>query len=359
MNLNKSIKNLEDLYNSSYRNNNKDKCVYIINEIFDEIKFKNDTNFNNFLDELRQNFIIYFIHIIKNKKNLSVSYEDNEILKNKYLVGKIDEALVNQIKKILNNEIIKLFDKEKKGQVSRSDLTCSGGIKIRKVISLLNNFLYKNGHLNLVSEYLGYKSNISGLALELSSPKSNWWKHKKTYAEPKTLGVHLDKEFTCLKSIIYLTSVGADNGPFSIYPKVYDDLKLNLFQDIVGRIILETATNIKNESLREYLDIKDNSQPFLSENLQKIYSKLPEIISFNSHFGWELKSGSILEKKIIDSKIETYGEPGTMITFDGSRLLHSGGLAKVQTRLALQVIYSRKTNLISKYIRKIKNKLIK
>ena len=56
----------------------------------------------------------------------------------------------------------------------------------------------------------------------------------------------------------------------------------------MGRIILETATNIKNDNLRKYLNIKDNTQPFLSENLQKIYLKLPKIISFNSHFGWEL-----------------------------------------------------------------------
>ena len=248
---------------------------------------------------------------------------------------------------------------KRKNQVSRTDLTCSGGIKIRKVINLLNSFFNKNNHLKVISEYLGFKSNISGLALELSSPKSNWWKHKKASLKPKTLGVHLDKEFTCLKSIIYLTNVQPENGPFSIYPKVYDDLKLNLFQDIVGRIILETATNIKNDNLRKYLNIKDNTQPFLSENLQKIYLKLPKIISFNSHFGWELESGSILEKKIVDSKIETYGGPGTMITFDGSRLLHSGGLVEGESRLALQVIYSRESNLVSRYLNKIKNKFFK
>ena len=358
MNLSDSIKNLENLYRSNYHKNNEEKSIHIINEIFNEIKLENDPNFNNFLNELRDNFIIYFINIIKIKKNLNISYKNNDILKDKYFVSKIDKTLVNQINNILKNEIIKLFDKEKKGQVSRADLTCSGGIKIRKVINLLNSFFNKNGHLKEISKYLGIKSNISHLALELSSPKSNWWKHKKINTEPKTLGVHLDKEFTCLKSIIYLTNVNFKNGPFSIYPKIYDDLKLNLFQDIVGRIILETANNIKNESLRKYLNIKEKNQPFLSENLQKIYSKLPKIISFNSHFGWELESGSILEKELVDSKIEICGAPGTIITFDGSRLLHSGGLVKGDRRLALQIIYSRETNVISKYLKKIKNKFI-
>lgn len=359
MKLEDSIKNLEDLYNSRYHEANKEKSILIINRIFDEIKLENDSNYNNFLAELKDNFIIYFINILKNKKNSSISYENYEILKNKYSVSKIDENLINQINNILKNEIIKLFDKEKKNQVSRTELTCSGGIKIRKVISLLNSFFKKNGHLKQISDYLGFKSNISGLALELSSSKSNWWKHKKESMQPKTLGVHLDKEFTCLKSIIYLTNVEPNNGPFSVYPKIYDDLKLNLFQDIVGRIILETATNIKNNSLKKFLNIKDDTQPFLSENMQKIYLKLPKIISFNSHFGWELKSGSILEKKIVNSKIETCGGPGTMITFDGSRLLHSGGLVKGESRLALQVIYSRETNMIKRYLKKIKHKFFK
>ena len=58
-------------------------------------------------------------------------------------MSEIDKTIINQINNILKNEIINLFDKEKKNQVSRTDLTCSGGIKIRKVINLLNSFLIK------------------------------------------------------------------------------------------------------------------------------------------------------------------------------------------------------------------------
>ena len=47
-----------------------------------------------------------------------------------------------------------------------------------------------------------------------------------------------------------------------------------------------------------------------------------------------------------------------MITFDGSRLLHSGGLVEGESRLALQVIYSRESNLVSRYLNKIKNKFL-
>lgn len=356
--LDNSIKKLENIFSSNYNKENKEKSELIINNIFDQVKLKNEIYYNFFLDELKVNFNYYFINIFKDKSK-KFKLNNNSNLKNKYFVNKIDLDIINKINKIINSELSKLIDNEKNNLTSRKDLTCSGGIKIRKVINLLNKNFEKNGHLELVSNYLGYKSNITGLALELSSSKSNWWKHKKNSLEPKTLGVHLDKEFTCLKSILYLSDVKAENGPFTVYPSVYDDLKLNIFQDILGRIILETAINVKNKKLKNYLNIRENSQPFLSQNLQKIYTKLPKIISFNSHFGWELKSGSELENKIINNKNIIFGDSGTMITFDGSRILHSGGLVKGGNRVALQIIYSKKTNFFKKYIKKLKKILIK
>ena len=352
-----SITELENIYNSTYNKENKDKSIFIINTIFKKINIQDDLSYNNFLDELRVNFIDYFINIFKNKVS-SISSK-GPLNEKKYFISEIDFTLINEIKNTLKSELDKLIKKEKVNLITRSDLTCAGGLKIRKVIRILNEYLNDNGHLKIVSDYLGFASNINGLALELSSSKSNWWKHKKNNLKPKTLAVHLDKEFTSVKSILYLSDVKKDNGPFSVYPNIYEELNLNIFQDILGRIILETATNIKNKKLKNYLNIKENSQPFLSENLQKIYTKLPEIISFNSHFGWEIESGSHLEKKIISSKNIICGSPGTMITFDGSRLLHSGGLVNNDNRIALQIIYSRKINFIRKYAKKLKMKFIK
>lgn len=351
------IKELENILNSNFNKKNAEKSEIIINNIFEQVKSKDDLYHNFFLDELKINFKLYFINIFKNKIK-KLNFNNNSILRNRFFVKKIDPYIVKKINKILNSELNKLLDKERNNLISRADLTYSGGLKIRKVINLLNNYFEKNGHLEVVSNYLGYKSEINALALELSSPRSNWWKHKKNSLEPKTLGVHLDKEFTCLKSILYLSDVKEENGPFTVYPGIYENLKLNIFQDILWRIILETANEIKNEKLKKYLNIKENSQPFLSENLQKIYSKLPKIISFNSHFGWELDSGSELEKKIVNSKNVFLGQSGTMITFDGSRILHSGGLVKENNRVVLQIIYSKKISFIKRYLKKFKRILI-
>jgi|MDTG01.3.fsa_nt_gb hypothetical protein len=355
------IKDLENRFYVSFNNkSNEEECIKIINKIFKEIRGK-DIFYNLFLIELNQNFVTYFKNLIKDlsiKKN-KIDNEMNPFIKDKFLISLINKELLLKIQELLIKETEILKEKETSNKISRSELSISGGLKILKIIKLLNKEFKNNGHLELVSDYLGYESNINALAYELSSNKSNWWKHKKKTNENKTLAVHLDKEFTCMKSIIYLSDVEENNGPFTVYPKIYENLKLNIFQDILGRIIHETAVNVRNEKLKKYLNIKETEQAFASENLQKIFSNLPEITSFNSHFGWELTAGSKMEKEIIERKKEITGVAGTTITFDGSRLLHSGGLVKGSRRLALQVIYSRKINIFNKYFFKIKNKLIK
>lgn len=355
------IKDLENRFYQSFNNkSNEEECIKIINKIFKDIR-NNDIYYNLFLNELNQNFLTYFKNLIKDLsiRKGKIYKKINPLTKDKFSVSIIKKDLLLKIKQLLLKETEILKKNEIDNKISRSELTISGGLKISKIIELLNKEFNNNGHLELVSDYLGYESNINALAYELSSNKSNWWKHKKKTKENKTLAAHLDKEFTCLKSIIYLTDVKENNGPFTVYPKIYENLKLNIFQDILGRIIHETAVNIRNEKLKKYLNIKETEQAFASENLQKIYSNLPDITSFNSHFGWELSAGSKMEKEIIKKKKQITGVAGTIITFDGSRLLHSGGLVKGSRRLALQVIYSRKINLFNKYFFKIKKKLIK
>ena len=358
--IDKLILDLENNYKKNFDGiDTIEESIKIINEIFYQIRNK-DEYYNLFLDELNENFIKYFKTLVKNlsNKDFQVDFKRDDLTRHKYFTSNISNQLLEKIKNLINYEIEILKQREKDNKLSRFELTISGGLKIIRVIKLLNKEFNNNGHLKSVSNYMGYKSEVNGLAIELSSKKSKWWKHKKENIEPKTLAVHLDKEFTCVKSILYLNDVELDGGPFSIYPNIYEDLNLNIFQDILGRIILETACQTKNTKLKNYLNIKDNNQPFSSKNLVKIYSNLPNKISFNSHFGWELESGSELENKILNNKKIILGKAGTMITFDGSRLLHSGGLVKKNNRIALQIIYSRKINPFIKYFKKLKNKFI-
>jgi hypothetical protein len=66
---------------------------------------------------------------------------------------------------------------------------------------------------------------------------------------------------------------------------------------------------------------------------------LPESLRFNSHFGWDILAESELESVIADREEVMLGGPGKFVVFDGSRLLHRGGLIEEGERLVLQVIF--------------------
>ena len=359
MNIDNLIQELEYNYKKGFEDKQiVQNCINIIDKIFFEIT-SNDEFFNLFIKELNKDFIIYFKNLVNTSlsKNIVVDKNADNLIKNKFSVTSLDNKIVKKIKELISQEVKILKKNEDANKVSRSDLTISGGIKILRLISILNKEFSKNGHLDSVSNYLGYKSSITGLAIELSSKKTSWWKHKSNHKEPQTLAVHLDKEFSCIKSILYLTDVKEDNGPFTVYPNVYESLNLNLFQNILGRIIHETALNTKNLRLKKFLNIEDRDQPLRSENFRKIYDKLPVKTAFNSAFGWDIKKGSNDEDRIINSENKILGEIGTLITFDGSKLLHRGGLVKEDSRIVFQIIYSKKISNIKFLLSKILNKI--
>jgi hypothetical protein len=175
------IKDLENRFYVSFNNkSNEEECIKIINKIFKEIRGK-DIFYNLFLIELNQNFVTYFKNLIKDlsiKKN-KIDNEMNPFIKDKFLISLINKELLLKIQELLIKETEILKEKETSNKISRSELSISGGLKILKIIKLLNKEFKNNGHLELVSDYLGYESNINALAYELSSNKSNWWKHKK------------------------------------------------------------------------------------------------------------------------------------------------------------------------------------
>jgi hypothetical protein len=76
-----------------------------------------------------------------------------------------------------------------------------------------------------------------------------------------------------------------------------------------------------------------------SSNFRKHFMLLPESLRFNSHFGWDILSGSKLENVIADREELMLGAPGKFVVFDGSRLLHRGGLIEEGERLVLQVVF--------------------
>jgi hypothetical protein len=68
--------------------------------------------------------------------------------------------------------------------------------------------------------------------------------------------------------------------------------------------------------------------------------RLPDQLLFYSHFGWDVLPDSEVERAMTDRARQMIGPAGTYVVFDGSRLVHRGGLIRQGERIALQVIFS-------------------
>ena len=73
--------------------------------------------------------------------------------------------------------------------------------------------------------------------------------------------------------------------------------------------------------------------------VQRRFSSLPEDLQFNSHLGWDILPNSTLEKHILERESIITGKAGSLVVFDGARLLHRGGMVNSGYRLALQIIF--------------------
>lgn len=323
--------------------------------IFTSLKNKStDQNFLFYIHELKKLFKLelfeYKKFFLKNGgKEINL---ENVLYQKKFFFGNLQSNTLNKILNITNKYKKKFEYNISKNLCSREHLTINTGFNIKKIIKILNKEFDQNGVNNTVSEYIGIKFKVIGCAIELSTPKSTWWKASKdNLISSDTIYAHIDQSLICPKAICYLSDVEIDNGPTSFYPKLYEELQLNFFQNIFGRIHMNIGIN-KNS---KFYQIYKNEPSRLNESSKKLYniSKIPKNIFFDSHLGWYVKKNSKLEKNFLEKENFMIGKKGLFVVFDGSRLFHRGGCIKQNSRLVLQVTFGEKINIFHKIIRKI------
>ena len=355
----------KDLFdNNSESNGSNIKLKFIelnkiAEDIFGKLSENNslDQNFILYIDELKQLYKLelkqykeFFLERSNQKKEVS----GNVLYEKKFFFNQIKLDTLNKILNI-SKKYKKIFEINiSKKLNSRKDLSTNTGKDIRKIIKILNNEFDQNGVNNIVSNYVKKKFEVIGCAIELSTPDSTWWKesgNKKISSQ--TIYAHIDQSLTCPKSICYLSDVEIENGPTSFYPDIYENLKLNFFQNIFGRINLNVGQN-KNSKLYKIYNNDSNRLNDSPERLKHL-SKIPKNIFFDSHLGWYIKKDSRLEKLFLQKEKFMLGKAGLFVVFDGSKLFHRGGCIKKDTRLVLQITFGERLNIMKKIIKKIHN----
>ena len=274
----------------------------------------------------------------KSKKQIDKIF--NDLKQQKFFTGTISSSKVDEILSLGKNKLHEFRNNVKNGKVTREDLSFGAGYEACKITEILNGEFSNLGVIDALSRYLEYPVHVSGQAFELSVSKAQWWKNglHGLNRPPNTLYAHLDESKANPKSIVYLSDVSENSGPTSCYPNIFEELCLNKFQEIVGRVLANIG-NTPNSVLAKNYN-KSYHQSMTSELFRKHFMRLPGSIRFNSHFGWDIMPDSRAERILESREKKILGPKGTFLVFDGASLLHRGGLVANGERIALQVIFA-------------------
>jgi hypothetical protein len=325
-------------------------------EVFDELeRGTNDSTVRAFLSELRQQcqrvLTADFRHFAGRNREAPRSDEAGDLTRlneQKFFRGMVSAECLRALSRIAQDPVETFRRRAASGKLTRDDLSVNLGIVPRDIVRILNPEFERLGINRIVSAYARKRVQVCGVALELSVPGATWWRNLyRVERPPQTLYAHTDEGLDYPKSIVYLTDVGERNGPMGVYPGCEERLRLAPLQKLVGRIV-GTIGCRPASTLFDLYKVKEAHQGgFTSELFRRHFCMLPGSMKYNSHFGWDVVPDSILEKSLVDAEIKVLGPAGTFAVFDGSRLLHRGGLVEAGERIALQVIFGKPRSLLS------------
>jgi hypothetical protein len=258
----------------------------------------------------------------------------------RHFFGVLPAAAVDEIRLLAEGDVDRFRLRARNGELRREDLSVNDGPVVTQITAILNREFAAQGVLSAVSTYMNADMRVSGAAVELSVPQATWWAN--TYPSlqrpPHPMYAHLDESLVFPKSIVYLTDVAPENGPTRCFPGVFGQLELNPLQELIGRALANVG-NERTSVLHDYYR-KRYHQSMASAAFRRHFMRLPEVLRFNSHLGWDICPGSEAERSIMSAEAVMLGARGTYIVFDGARLLHSGGMVERGERLALQVVFA-------------------
>ena len=268
----------------------------------------------------------------------SITERGADLSTKNHFFGSISKSAVEEILSIGASSLSKFRENAKQGLLKRSDLSVDSGPVVAKIAKVIDREFRQQGIFEEVSRFVGIEYRFTGMSLELSYEGSTWWKDAiGNERPPKTMYAHLDESVFAPKSIVYLSDVTSENGPTTLFPSAYQEMGNNPLQDIIGRVVGRVG-NRDGSRLAE-LYRKSYHQSAGSPDFRRHFMMLPESMRFNSHLGWEVLPGSELESSLAEREIEMLGPAGTFIVFDGSNLLHRGGLIEKDERVVLQVVF--------------------
>lgn len=251
------------------------------------------------------------------------------------------------------NSLSEVFQKELFARrTGRMD--CTGVLDISGEFGkLLLSSLAEVGVIDGISGYLGHQVEPMYCGLQLSHQDDDWWTN--CYADAgiptsKTVYMHLDQDVMIPKTVIYLSVVNIENGPFRLikgshlWKRSTSQTMFYKILDTKWRMII-TEEDFKNAPPNYY------RKRMCSLKGRRYFGSLPYSLRGTSHFGDDILDGSEVSKRLLEEETAFLSEKANCITFIGGSAIHRGSQVEQGHRINLQIAWVPKPSLLKRFVR--------
>jgi ectoine hydroxylase-related dioxygenase (phytanoyl-CoA dioxygenase family) len=213
---------------------------------------------------------------------------------------------------------------------------------------IIEQYMETSGFKQGASAFYGGELVVTGCGLEYSNDQQTWWRD--CYADKglpvnRCVYMHNDYDYDYVKSLVYLTDVTTQTGPFCYIPESHHwtrPLSLSFYLKE-----LEIALSRK---IRSTIKGKDAYyRPAMKyEAGRKLFIAFPKIFHQLSHFGDDIEDGTALGNELLSKELQVTSEKGNFVFFTGGSGIHRGGTVYKGERWALQITLTREPGLKKK-----------
>ncbi len=178
------------------------------------------------------------------------------------------------------------------------------------------------GILDTVRRYFGADgAKVRNLTVVVNQPGQSW--HNRLFRDvdvetPATTGMHIDTDPACvLKTVIYLSEVGPEQGPFGCVPSSH------LWEQ-------DGPTRSRRRACHKARLTQ------LDPDTRHTFASLPASYQLKASFGGDIPAGSPEGLALLTSEQQTYGPPGQLSLFD-PEMMHRGGHIRSGERVVVLV----------------------
>jgi hypothetical protein len=273
--------------------------------------------------------------IINNATELALR---NELAIRGYLEFDLSPVELEMLRQRLRSYADGLEERYRRGSRSRDELSTSQIDP--ETTAVMDEMLERRGLGKAVSDVRHERARAGGFALEISPDDAHWWHSAYEdvgLVQPNRMSYyHTDESRDVYKAIIYLSDVNDDSGPFCLLPQSFDTRRPR-FEWVIARANLSTLDSPEVRTTMH--DLVPGRSVFTSRIARGFFGMLPARLRGNSHFGFDVPDDSGLAALMQAQEVRVTAPAGRVIAFDGSRIIHRGGLVRRGRRTALQLCF--------------------